>query len=148
LSTSAGNHESKPIYPDRLAAKVSHIRIEGLAAGQGEEDRTQHDEGHPAIGVTEKRDGIAWIQRFQDLRIFEQIPSACRAQQDEPKRDDWSEEAPNARASPALDHEEPNQNGGSQRNDVRFQKRSDDFHALDRAQDRNGRRDHRVTKKQ
>lgn len=61
----------------------------------------------------EKGDGVSRIQGRQDLGIFEQVPCARGAQQDEPKRHDRPEEASDARAASALDHEETDQDGGS-----------------------------------
>ena len=55
------------------------------------------------------------------------------ATQDEPKRHDRPEEAPDARAASALDHEETDQDGGSSWDDVFFEKRGDDVYTLDGA---------------
>jgi hypothetical protein len=51
-------------------------------------------------------------------------------------------------AAPALDREYRNQHPGGDRHDIGLEGRGRDLNSLDRAQDRNRRSDHRVTKKQ
>ena len=60
-------HERKPRQADRMAAEMSHVRVQRLAAGDDEEHGAKHRESGQAV-VAKKTVGMARIERPQHCR--------------------------------------------------------------------------------
>ena len=99
-----GQHDHEPAAPDRRAAEVTHVGIQRLAAGHGEEDRREHDESGPAV-VREELHRVQRIDREHDIGLGDDPAHAEQRKRDEPDERDRTEH-PAHRAGAASLHEE------------------------------------------
>ncbi len=143
----AGHDQQEPRQPDGARAEVPHVGIERLRAGHAQEDRAQRDEGD-AVMVQAECQRVVGQERGQDLGARSDVGDACEPQAGEPHEHGDAEESPEPRRSPALGHEECEQHGERDRQDVRRGPRGDDLQALDGGQHRDRRRDDAVAEEQ
>ncbi len=64
-----GKHQGEPRQPDREAAKMAHISVERLTAGDGERDRSEHDESSRRSGDKDA-DSMHGVQGREHARRF------------------------------------------------------------------------------
>ncbi len=133
---------------------MAHVGVQGLGARDGQEDRTQHQEGGEDADAAEldyQFDGILRHQGHQDVGLVGNMEQAERAQGQEPDDRDRPEEARHIGRALRLDHEQGQQDDGRDRHDQVGHRMADArcvLEAFDRAQHRNGRRDDAVAVKQ
>ena len=84
-------NEIEPCDLDRLAAEMSEIGIERLAAGDGKEDRAERDQAERAV-FNEKPDRIIRVDRGQHAGIVGNMQCAANRHSDKPDDHDRAEQ--------------------------------------------------------
>ena len=135
--------DAEPRPADGLLAEVSHVRVERLGAGDGEQHRAQHDEGRVAVAGGEP-ERVARIECRQHRGRLGDVPRAHGAQAEEPERAHRPEEDAHHAGPVPLDEEERHQDPRGERNDVRLERRGSHLQAFHGREHGDGRRQHRV----
>jgi len=140
------NHR-EPRGPDRKAAEMTHIRVERLAAGDGQRDGAQHDKADCRMGY-EKVEGVNGTDRREDTGKRADLDQSEDTQHGKPQRHNGTEIFADAFRTALLHHEERDQHELSQRQDEGFERRDRYLEPLHGAQHGNRRRDHTVAVKE
>ena len=136
-----------PRDPDRYASEMTHVGIERLGAGDGQDDGAQRQHAVAAL-LHEEHDGVMRAERPQDRRVLEDVLDAEHRQHDEPQDHHRPEQGAHQRRTGALDGEQQDQDRDGQRNDHVPELGRRHLKPLDRRQDRDSGRDHAVAVEQ
>jgi hypothetical protein len=122
---------------------VAHVGIERLRPGQRKEHAAHDRESDERIGEHETR-RLPRTERFENFGRCPDIDGAEQSDGDEPGDHDRAKQPADARGSPVLYHEQPDQDYEGQRQNEFFQVRRDELESLHRREHGNGRRDDAV----
>jgi len=147
IEQQAGHRDGEPSGADRPGAEVAHVGVHGLGAGDGEEHRTEDDEGAGRVAETDA-DGMARVDGAQRRRVFHERGEAERAKDQKPDHHDGAEDEPDLAGAPVLvceqDHEDANREG----EDPRMPRRPDGTETLDGTEHGDSRGDHGIGEEQ
>jgi hypothetical protein len=122
---------------------VTNIRVEGFAAGDDQENRSQHHEGACTIDH-EEFEPVYRIDRSKHFGGANDLLKAEQTDRCKPQQCDRAEHRADAGSAMFLEEEKCNENRNGNRQHVGFEKRCSDVQALDSADDRDRRSDHPV----
>jgi len=134
---------TEPHESDGPASEVAHVRVEGLGARDGQHHRSQDDEAPQAMRQKES-DGVPRTEREEDVGPTDDLHQPEGGDGDEPHDHDGTEDAAHARRAVLLKAEEQDQDHECHRNHEVGEGGRRHLDPLDRAQDRDGRRDHPI----
>ncbi len=101
-----GQDRRVPGVADRVAAmEVSHVRVEGLAAGDAEDDRAHEEERDERVGFDEV-EGVAGVDGVDHARVVKNLLEAQAGDADEVHRHDGAEDVSEFGGTFLLDCEE------------------------------------------
>ena len=140
-------HQAEPGIANRLAAKVAHIGVQRLGAGQRQHHRAQRQQAGPAM-VGQKAQAQHRIDRLQHGRLFADAQHAQRAQGEKPQPHDRAKKRPHLGSAAFLNQKQRNQHAQRQRQHIGVQLGRHHLQPFDRRQHRNGRGDHHLAKEQ
>ena len=139
--------EREPGDADGPAPEVAHVGVEGLAAGDGEDDDAE--DGHPAEAVVREVER-APVGRHggEDDGVADNLFDAERADREKPDHHHRPEQPSDLTAPAPLDREEAEQDHARQRDNERVELRRGHVQPFDCAQHRDRRRDHPVAEEE
>ena len=105
---------------------MTHIRIEGLTAGNAQHHGTQNNEGN-AWALPHEADRVMRTDRHQNVRVAGDIDDAQHRNHGKPDHHDRTEELSNTGGSSLLHYEQAQQNDQGEGNDVPMQRRGYDL---------------------
>ena len=142
-----GQHHEVPRELNWLAPEVSHVGVEGLAAGDHEEDGAQGEEGlHRRFGEEVRR--IDRVDRLQHAGPLNDLVQTEARQGGEPDHHDRTENASDATCSTLLNQKEDGENRDGDGDDQAVESGGGFLHAFDGGEHRDGRRDESVAVQQ
>ena len=147
IQDAGGEDDQQPGAPDRRAAEVSHVRVQRLGSGDGQDDGGQGEERGVEVAEQEA-DRVAGRQRLQDHRVRGDGPHAEHADHGEPDAHDRPEHSPHGARAQPLNQEQDDDDRHRDGDDQIGHRRCRDLDALDRRKHRDGRRDHAVAEEQ
>jgi hypothetical protein len=83
IEDESGQHQGEPRQPDREPAKMAHIGVKRLAAGDGERDGPERDEPSARSGDKDA-DGMGGVQRREHPRRFGDLEHPAYREDGEP----------------------------------------------------------------
>jgi hypothetical protein len=128
---------------DWTLAEVTHVGVERFAAGNGQHHRAQHREPAPSVHG-EEAERPAWVHRHEHARHLHDPDDAEHDERHKPGHHDRPEQDANDVRSEALHHEQPDDDRKRDRQHERSEGRCLHRQPFDRAQHRDGGRDHAV----
>ncbi len=139
--------EHRPGQPDRPGAEVTHVGIQGLGAGHGQDHRARQGQGLDGV-VHDERDRIVGGQRDEDTRLRQRVPQAEPTDDDEPQDHDRAEEQADRVRPAVLKGEEHDEDDHRQRHGILPETGPDLLQALGGRQHGDGRRQHAIAEQQ
>jgi hypothetical protein len=112
---------------------MTHVRVQRLGAGHGEEDGAQRDERRPGVYL-EEPDRVQRVDRLEHARFLRDLTCAEDGEGEEPQRHDRAEQRAHPARAAVLHQEQANQDGERDRHDVGLEHRGRDFQTFDSAQ--------------
>ncbi len=122
---------------------MTHVRVQRLAAGDAQEHAAQ-DQKPGAAGSHHETDGVARIHRRNDLGALEDRRNPKQRDDQKPQHHHRPKRTADLLRAEALRREEHQQNDDRHRHDIGLEGVRDDIDTLERAQNRNRRRDDTV----
>ncbi len=122
---------------------MPEVGIERFRPREGQHDRAERYEHVPALG-TQERHGIQRIERSQDGGLPGDFDDAGDCEHHEPHGDDGAEQLAHDTGAEALNRKQADEDGDGDGQHIRLERGRGHFQPLDRAQDRNRRRDDAV----
>ena len=135
-----GQDEGEPREPDGLDAEVAHVGVEGLAAGDGEDDGSKNMEAGPAV-VGEVFPGVVGRKGGEDFGIEAEVIGSKGADRQEPNDHNWTEKFSDGAGALALNRKKSDENYATEGYDKRGGIREGDGEAFGGAEDGDGRGD-------
>ncbi len=137
------HHQGAPGQPDGTTAKVAHVGVERLRAGDAEHDGPQGDEGDTRSAGHEI-EGVERVDGLQDGGVLPDLIGAERRQHPKPEQHDRAEQAADAGGAVMLHPEQDHQYGEGDGQHEGRQLRGDHLQPFDRREHRDGGGDHRI----
>ncbi len=97
----SGPHDEEPGDPHRLAAEMTHVDVERLAAGQHQEHGAE-DHDREARVAEQHAERVHGIERHQDFGRVNDLAQAEQPDRDEPDDHDRAEQPADALGAAAL----------------------------------------------
>src|ERR1019366_9333129 len=135
--------DGEPREANGARPEVTHVGVERLAAGDGEDDRPEDERAMEAVRLEEAH-GVRRVQGREDGRVVGDVERAEPGDRGEPERHHGPEHGPHLPGAAALDREEPDEHRARERQDERLERGGRDLEPFHRAQHRDGGRDHAV----
>ncbi len=137
-------HDHVPADLDRAATEVSHVGVQGLAAGHHQEDRAEGEERPPRM-VDEQLEAVARRDRPEHGGMAEHLAQPERADHREPHDHDRAEHARDLGRAALLHGEQGDEDRDRDREDPGLERGRRHLESLDGAEHRDRRRDESVT---
>lgn len=135
-------HEPQPGDPDGLGTEVTKVRPEGFATRDGENDRTQNQDGTVPAMVPQEGQAVERVERPQDdLGVVSNLVDAHRSDRQEPDRRAGTEHRTDLGRTLVLDHEETGEDDQGEGDDEGLQARVQHHQTLDRREHGDSRGD-------
>jgi len=140
-------HQGKPGTGYRFAAKVAHVGVQRLGAGQCQHHRTEY--GHPHAGVNDEEiDRPDRVERLEHFRALADAMHAQDGQRQKPGDHDRAEQLADLLGAMLLRHEQRHQHHQRDGHHPVVDTFERQAHTLHRRQHRHGRGDHAVAVEQ
>ena len=116
IERETGHDDGKPSHANRLLAKMPHVGIQGLTAGDAQHHCAQDDEGGARLRPHEHQ-RVMWADGPQNGRILDDVRHAQHRNGDEPHNRDGPKKLANARRATLLHGKQAKQNDEGDGND-------------------------------
>jgi hypothetical protein len=126
---------------------MPHVRIEGLAARDDQDDGAQHLESQPTI-VHKKLDRVDGAERAEHGGVQQDSAETQKADGGKPQNHHWAKHLADRSGACALNSEKRHDDYYRERHDKRLEAVGDNLKPLHRTQNRDRGRDHAVPIKQ
>jgi hypothetical protein len=109
-----GQDEEGPGQADGPDPEVAHVRVQGLAARHGQDDRTEDEQAVDSMTEEERRSMVR-REGTEDLRLLDQVIHPQHRHRPEPDCHDRPEELAHMPGPQPLDREQRDQDGAGER---------------------------------
>src|SRR4051794_945948 len=140
------DHE-EPRPADRRPAEVAHVGVQGLGAGDHQDDRA-HGHERDARMIEDEEDGVRGRQPLDDRGLGDDPADAGHGEGAEPQQRHWAEQRPDPAGAETLHGEEHREDDRRHRHDDMAQGGLDDADPLDGGQHADRRRDQGIAVEQ
>ncbi len=138
-----GEGEREPRDPNRARTEVSHVCVQRFAAGKAQHDGAERQEAARS-GVRKETHGVPRIDGLERHGILCERVDAENGDHHEPRAEDRTEDAADSPGAAPLQGEESDEDHDGERHDEPLECRRRDLNSFDRAEYRDGGRDHAV----